>query len=201
MCLSWQMPGKEKVQSKRWVIIIKLILISGKAQNGKDTVASIIKDKLVSDGSRVLITHYADLLKYICKNYFDWDGNKDENGRHLLQYIGTDVIRKKNPSLWVDFVAMMLSYFHENWDYVLIPDCRFPNEIAVMIENGFDVVHLRVERPGFENGLTGKQSEHASETALDDFVPDYKIINSGNLKALEEKVYQWIKENLYDRKA
>lgn len=177
---------------------MKVILISGKAQNGKDTVAGTLQKKLTADNNRVLVTHYADLLKYICRNYFGWDGNKDEQGRQMLQYVGTDVIRKQNPTLWVDFVAMILKYFHENWDYVIIPDCRFPNEVTTMIENGFDTVHLRVVRDNFESPLTREQQEHPSETALDDVVPDYYINNSGTLADLEQTITKWIKENLYE---
>ena len=176
---------------------MKVILVSGKAQNGKDTVASMLRDKLTADNHRVLTTHYADLLKYICRNYFGWDGNKDEKGRQMLQYVGTDVIRKQNPTLWVDFVAMMLKYFHENWDYVIIPDCRFPNEVTTMVENGFDTIHLRVVRPGFESPLTEEQQKHPSETALDDTVPDFYIENTGTLEELEVTTSNWIKENLY----
>ena len=176
---------------------MKVILVSGKAQNGKDTVAAMLRKKLVADNHRVLTTHYADLLKYICHNYFGWDGNKDEQGRQMLQYVGTDVIRQKNPTLWVDFVAMMLKYFHDNWDYVVIPDCRFPNEVTTMIENGFDTVHLRVVRPNFQSPLTEEQQQHPSETALDDTVPDDYIENSGTLEELEVTISNWIKENLY----
>lgn len=177
---------------------MKVILISGKAQNGKDTVAGILQKQLVADSNRVLVTHYADLLKYICRNYFGWDGNKDEQGRQMLQYVGTDVIRKQNPTLWVDFVAMILKYFHENWDYVIIPDCRFPNEVTTMIENGFDTVHLRVVRDNFESPLTLEQQQHPSETALDDVTPDYYVVNSGTLAELEQTITKWIKENLYE---
>lgn len=176
---------------------MKVILISGKAQNGKDTVASTLHAALVNDGKKVLVTHYADLLKYICCNYFGWDGNKDEKGRQMLQYVGTDVIRKQNPTLWVDFVAMMLKYFHENWDYVIIPDCRFPNEVTTMIENGFDTVHLRVIRNNFMSPLTEEQRQHPSETALDNTKPDYCIYNDGTLAELENNIMKWIKECLY----
>ena len=176
---------------------MKVILISGKAQNGKDTVADFLHKALVNDGKRVLVTHYADLLKYICTNYFGWDGNKDAIGRQMLQYVGTDVIRKQNPTLWVDFVAMMLKYFHENWEYVIIPDCRFPNEVTTMVENGFDTIHIRVVRNNFESPLTEEQQQHPSETALDNVEPDYCIFNDGTLSEVEENITKWIKEGLY----
>ena len=59
---------------------MKVVCISGKAQHGKDTMASMIKECLEDYGKHVVIVHYADLLKYICRTFFGWDGNKDENG-------------------------------------------------------------------------------------------------------------------------
>ena len=110
---------------------MNVICISGKAQNGKDTVAETIRDSLEEDGKRVLITHYGDLVKYIAKTYFDWDGEKDEQGRETLQFIGTDIVRTKRPTYWVDFIISILELFGNNWDYVLIPDCRFPDECEI----------------------------------------------------------------------
>lgn len=180
---------------------VKIILISGKAQNGKDTAADILQNHLEADNHTVLITHYADLLKFICHNYFDWNGKKDDAGRQLLQYVGTDVVRKLNPTLWVDFVAMMLRYFHENWDYVIIPDCRFPNEITTMLDSGFETIHIRVIRENFQSPLTEEQQQHPSETALDGVIPDYYIKNDGTLDNLSDTIIKWIKENLYGNDA
>lgn len=173
---------------------MKVICISGKAQHGKDTTAGILKDQLESDGYRVLIAHYADLLKYICKQYFGWNGEKDEAGRHTLQYVGTDVIRAQKPDYWVDFIAGLLEMFKDEWDYVLIPDCRFPNEIGQMKSFGFDVVHLRVFRQNFVSHLTPEQRAHPSETALDSYVPDYTIQNSGTIADLRAALSDWLVE-------
>ena len=180
---------------------MKIILISGKAQNGKDTTAEILRRQLQADNHRVLITHYADLLKFICRNYFGWNGEKDDAGRQMLQYVGTDVIRKRNPTLWVDFVSMILKYFHENWDYVIIPDCRFPNEITAMSDSGFETIHIRVVRKNFKSPLTEEQQKHPSETALDDVTPDWYIFNDGTLQRLEENIARWVKEDLYEDEA
>ena len=180
---------------------MEVILISGKAQHGKDAAATMMSEQLKADNHKVLITHYADLLKYICRSYFGWDGVKDETGRRMLQYVGTDVIRKENPGLWVDFVAQMLKYFYENWDYVIIPDCRFPNEVTTMIDSGFEVVYVRVVRNNFVSPLTEEQQKHPSETALDDYEPDDYIYNSGTLNDLGVFITTWIKERLYGNKA
>lgn len=176
---------------------MKIICISGHAQNGKDTVARMLREELEESGSRVLTAHYADLVKYICHTFFGWDGNKDEYGRTLLQYVGTDVVRKADPDYWVNFIVQMLRFFSDNWDVVLIPDARFPNEIRYLQDEGFDVTHLRVERPGFNNGLTEEQRNHPSETALDHMVPDVRIVNDGTLEHLEMLVEEYVKESVY----
>ena len=176
---------------------MKILAISGHAQNGKDTVAGLLRDALKADGNRVLVAHYADLLKYMCRTFFDWDGNKDEKGRHILQYVGTDVIRKQAPDFWVDFISSVLTYFNENWDWVLIPDSRFPNEIDKLVSNGFDVTHIRVVSPKFNSPLKEEQQKHPSETALDNVEPNFYIYNEGSMEDLEAKIKVWIKENLY----
>ena len=179
---------------------MKVIAVSGHARHGKDTVAKILQEQLEEDGNKVLITHYADLLKYICTTFFGWGGEKDERGRTLLQYVGTDVVRKKEPNFWVDFVADILCYFNNYWDFVIIPDTRFPNEFNRLKERGLDAVHLRVIRPDFVSPLTAEQQAHPSETALDNTEPDYRIINSGSLEALKAKITEWIMEDLYEKK-
>jgi len=176
---------------------LKLILVSGKAQSGKDTIATLMSGQLKADKRSVLVTHYADLLKYVCANFLEWDGAKDEKGRRMLQYVGTDLVRKDNPGLWVDFMAQMLKYFHENWDFVIIPDCRFPNEISTMVDKGFDVIHVRVVKKDPASPLTETQRNHHSETALDSCDPDHYIYNNGTLEELKASVTTWIKENLY----
>lgn len=171
---------------------MKVITISGKAEHGKDTAAKSIKNRLESMGYSVLICHYADLLKYICKQFFSWDGKKDEEGRSLLQIVGTETIRKKEPEFWVDFIAKILELFPDEWDFVLIPDTRFPNEIDSM-KKKFGTVSVRVVRPNFENHLTEEQRKHESETALDKYKFDYEIINPGT-DELETEVEMFVNE-------
>jgi hypothetical protein len=165
---------------------VRVVCISGKARHGKDTVASYMKEELEKHGRTVKIVHYADLLKFICKEYFDWDGEKDEAGRSLLQFVGTDFVRKKKPSFWVDFVGDMLELFGAKWDYILIPDVRFPNEVLGMEERGFDVTHVRVVRPGMRPLLSDSQAMHESETAMDNSHPDMAVMNDGSLKDLKK---------------
>lgn len=175
---------------------IKIFAVSGKAQHGKDTYANILYEELTKNGHRVLLTHYADLLKYICKAFFNWDGQKDEKGRHILQYVGTDVVRKVRPNYWVEFVIDIIDLFGENWDYVIIPDTRFPNEIDMLKQKYQKVEHIRVKRPNFTSTLTPEQLNHPSETALDEVTPDITILNSGTLEELRTLVQHHIRDGV-----
>lgn len=165
---------------------MKIICISGKGQHGKDSTAQYLSEYLEDQGEKVLITHFADLLKYICKSFFDWNGEKDAVGRTLLQHVGTNTIRKMRPNYWVDFLAEILEMFPKEWDYVLIPDCRFPNEVEVLRNKGLDVDLIRVDRVNFVSPLSEEQQRHSSETAMDFYPADYYILNDGRLEDLEE---------------
>ena len=167
---------------------MKVIVISGKAQHGKDTTATYLQQGLETDGHSVLVAHYGDLVKYVCKTFFGWNGKKDEEGRTLLQYVGTDIIRSQDENYWVRFIAEIMRFFPDAWDFVLIPDCRFPNEVNYLKERGFEVFHLRIVRDNFQSPLTAEQQAHPSETALDGVGPDFTILNDGSLDDLQMAV-------------
>lgn len=165
----------------------KVICISGHAQNGKDTTASILKNVLEKDNKSAIILHYADLLKYICKQYFGWDGVKDEHGRTILQHIGTDIIRKKEQDYWVNFIKSFINLFYEEFDYFIIADARFPNEID-LIKRDFDTTHIKVIRENFKSPLSEEQQKHISETALNNYVADLYIYNNGSISDLAKNI-------------
>ena len=178
------------------------ICISGKAQNGKDTSAEIFKNELVIRGHSVLVIHQADLLKYICKAFFNRNGEKDEAGRTLLQQVGTNVIRKVEPDFWVDFIAKVTGFFKDTWDYIIIPDTRFPNELEKLKADDANVFHVRVIRKDFKSPLTEEQQRHPSETALDGIESDFTLLNDkgiddlyGGVVGILDAIEQRIKEN------
>jgi hypothetical protein len=159
-----------------------IIPISGKAQHGKDSFAKLLNIELKKLNQNVLIVHYADAVKMVAKDWFGWDGNKDEAGRTLLQQIGTEKGRYRNPNIWVNIVVDLVKVFHRDYDFILIPDCRFPNEIDRWVEEDFDVISVRVERKNkdnplldFESDLTEEQKNHPSETSLDNYPFSYYI--------------------------
>ena len=167
---------------------MRIIIFSGHAGAGKDTSASIMGEMLVRKGYHTLMVSFADLLKFTLTEFLGWDGKKDAHGRELLQRIGTDCVRKTDPDYWVNYIIFMLNTLPETWDYVLIPDARFPNEIERIREEFSDVTHIRVTSGTLAPAVTESQSRHSSETSLDGYPYDMLIRNDGTRAELEKTV-------------
>lgn len=165
----------------------KVITISGKARHGKDTTAEIIKEELELKGAKVAIIHYADYLKFVGKQYFGWNGIKDIAGRTLLQWLGTDKIRNKDNDFWVRTVHLLMRVLEDDYDYFIIPDTRFPNEMEFLKTEGWKVVTMLIKRKNFSNGLTESQLNHPSETALDNYCFDY-YMEASDIGDIEDNV-------------
>ena len=160
-----------------------ILLISAKAQHGKDTFATeFTKEAKNEMGFRVFTIKYGDILKYVCKEYFGWNGEKDATGRHILQQVGTNLCRNNNQNVWVNCVIEIVKGLKTEYDFVLIPDTRFPNEITAWENTDFFAFTIRLNRENedgtpFDNGLTEEQKQHISETALDNYHFNYEICN------------------------
>lgn len=169
-------------------------MISGKSGHGKDTAAQIMKKILENSNKRVLIIHFADLVKHYAKDYYNWQGEKNEEGRALLQKIGTEMMRNVFPTYWAEIVGKFIYVAGQqnDFDYCIIPDWRFKNEFSTVYElnSGINKIYrIRIERKNYRNpNMTDKQYNHISETALDNTDFDWIIDNNGNLFQLEAYV-------------
>lgn len=167
---------------------MKTIMISGKAGHGKDTVARIIKEELELQNEKVLIIKFGDAVKWFAREYYNWDGNKNIQGRSLLQYIGTEMMRSYDEYYWGRIVSEFIAA-SKDFTYALIPDWRFYTEKEAILADNKKCYTLRVERPNFINpNMTEEQLKHISETELDNYNFDYIIYNSGSMLELCEKV-------------
>ena len=171
-----------------------IVLFSGKAEAGKSLSASLLKMMLEAQGKRVAIIPYGDYVKHTAKLIFGWDGKKDEAGRKLLQWWGTDVIRAKNSMFWAETVTRLATLLDGIVDYILIDDARYTNEIMVWEWMECDLCAVRVERPNHENALTPEQRQHISETSLDNWPFDV-VITATDRQELEAQ----IKDKVLDR--
>ena len=170
----------------------KIFLISGQAQHGKDSTANFLKQKL---SGKTLILHNADYLKYIAKQYMDWNGEKNELGRTLLQTLGTERVRweLKRPLYWIEKSCDVIDILNDYYNYFAIADTRYINEIyypQARFPN--KVISVRIHRLNFDNGLTDLQKNHVSETELINFKHDYDIYSESGLNNLKIEVDKFI---------
>lgn len=188
--------------------MIKLIGISGRIGSGKDEVAKIIQSltqnwqnkkfaaKLKLVASIMLNIPVEKFENQDFKRTFlpgDWatdimlEGNipamRPMSIREFLQRLGSDAIRNGlHQDAWVNSLFSDWS-IDQQW---VISDCRFKNEFMAIKDRGGIVI--RIERE------TGNESNHISETALDDCVFDYTISNNGTIEELAGKVETMLKE-------
>lgn len=161
-----------------------IVLISGKAQHGKDTCA-----KILCDAHGFVRYAFADELKRTA-TAMGWNGQKDEHGRRLLQELGA-VGRTYDQNIWVNKVLEKLKAKNEM--RAVVSDCRFPNEIECVRkfgeENGYSTVFVRVDRPGYKApGMTPEAEADPSETSLDAHLPDVRLVNDGSEEDLAKKI-------------
>ena len=175
---------------------MKILMISGKSGSGKDAVSFILKEKLAD--KKILVIHFADLVKYYAFQYYNWNGEKNEEGRALLQKIGTTIMRGFDKDYWARIVAEFLAAVSDSYDYALIPDWRFINEYEVVSSYNENIITIRVNRYDDKGNLyvnpalTPEQASHISENELDNFCFDYIIENIGDLNTLEDSVNKLI---------
>ena len=164
-----------------------------------------MKEELNKHNQKTLIIHYADAVKWFCREFLDWDGKKDEVGRTLLQMVGTNIVRARHPNFWTGIVIGLIQSFEStnDFDVAIIPDARFPNEVDISLENLKNSVSVRIERvnkdgtPWINPILTEDQCNHPSETSLDTFAFDYVVHNDEGLDTLQESAITILKDLKY----
>ena len=167
----------------------KIIIISGKASSGKSLVGNIIKQNI----NNTVLLAYADYLKMYAKNIAGWDGSEDTKPRELLQQLGVELIKTKiDDNMLIKRIIEDIKVYSYFYDYIVITDARFPNEIE-SIKNEFDnVISIRVNRNIYS--LERKYQNHSTETGMNEYNNyDYIIDNNDDIKALELKVMEVVK--------
>ena len=125
--------------------------------------------KFISEKANIPLSH----VKSVCL------GKKIINVRQMLQFIGTDLIRKYDNDWHVKKIRSIISN-HDDVNYV-IDDVRFPNEKTMVEEMGGKCWY--VIRPNLK-----EVSHHASEESLkSECFGDNVIINDDTLEALKNK--------------
>lgn len=158
-----------------------IIGITGKKGSGKDTVA----DFIVKNFPTAVKIAFADELKHMLLNngicdYESLWGRKTHFSRKIMQFLGTEVVRKIKPNYWIEVMEEKINFLYSEVpkSIIVIPDVRFLNEAKfVKAHNGYII---RVNRK------IDIVDNHASEIEQDVIHACHTIDNEHlNIEALE----------------
>lgn len=157
-------------------IIKKMIIgISGKEGSGKTTAALMIYQLTggvfqTHSFARALKESTAAILGFDVDDLYDRDVKNmylsgwDMTVGEFLQWLGTDVCRKRNSVAWVD--ALMKKYEPSmKWT---IDDIRFKNEADAVKDAGGVIIRLSGD-PGDVFESSKRDKTHSSEVDMDDY--------------------------------
>lgn len=175
---------------------LKIYIMCGKARQGKDTVASLIKEVYNDKKVKVLDLSFAHYIKEYAKRITGWDGNDDTKPRSLLTHLGTDIIRKQIDEMF--FIKRMIEdikVYSFYYDVLIITDARLKIEVD-SIKSSFDnVIACHITRPNYKSNLSSEQQKHITEIDLDNYNQfDYEIINDRTIEDLKIKIIKLVEE-------
>lgn len=164
-----------------------LIGLTGYAQSGKDTLASVLVEKYgysrIAFADKIRDFLYGINPMVACSptgylqdlvNLVGWDKAKQEpQVRRLLQDLGISARDLISEDIWV--TAALSSVDKDQ--RVVITDVRFENEAATIKSMGGQI--WRVKRSG-----VGPVNNHVSESEMDGYKVDQIFVNNGTLEDL-----------------
>jgi hypothetical protein len=197
---------RRSVRNKDVQIKHRIVAFSGLMHSGKTSCAEILEHHLT------LSVYYPKTIKfaqplYDIQNYiYDRTGleKPKSKDRELLQYIGTEWGRKKDPELWTSIwrqearaYRFKSSGLREDVHVVICDDLRFENEAKLVRELGGIVINvvapteLRKER----NPLTFNEN-HASEKPLPEELISLNIYNDKDISDLRYNIRYLLEDGI-----
>lgn len=170
----------------------KKIILTGKAQSGKNETARIIKEYYENNNKKTVVISYAKYLKDYIKEITNWDGLEESKPRELLQQIGVELIKNKiDENLLINRIKEDIEVYSYFFDVIIIGDARFINEIESIKDENTIVLNI----VGKENNLTEEQKNHITETALNNYNNyDYIIENKKTKEELATQIKKIMEE-------
>ena len=174
---------------------MKLILICGKAESGKDLFGDILKEEFSSHKRKVCILKITEPLYRYARDYFGWDGKDSSKPRSLLQELGTEVIKEKMgmTTFLLDRLRDDIKILDNYYDIGIITDGRLISECEYLKKNFSNVKVIKLINKK-DNKLSDKEKKHITELDLDnDYEFDYIVenISKKDLEVKAKEIYNW----------
>jgi len=171
---------------------MKIVIINGSAETGKDKFVKIFKDKF--ENLRIKNISSVDKVKSVAEIAFGWNGKKDDKSRKML----SDMKR-----VWSEFNDGPTKYVFEKIDI----DTKYCIEKNKKLENNIYFLHIRepeeidkVKNKYEKNCITlliRKNTEYIpsnySDKNVENYKYDYIIENNGDIKELEKNAVKFKK--------
>lgn len=183
---------------------MKIILLGGKANSGKDSTAEYIDQYYRSRGLDVVNIQIGYYIKMYAKEIAKWDGDNETKPRQLLQDLGTELIRKQiDENFFIKRILQDIDIYSRYFDIITISDGRLPEEFAAIKLAYPETVTVHVTRPGYSSRLSKGQKAHITEMLVDEIDYDLEIVNDGSLDDLQVKSIELVqrieKETRFER--
>ena len=134
---------------------MKIILLAGKANSGKDSSAEYFDEYYRSKGLDVVNIQIAYYIKMYAKQIAKWDGDNETKPRQLLQDLGTELIRKQIDNFFfIKRILQDIDIYSRYFDVVTISDGRMPEEMDSIKEEYPEIINMLVTRAGYGSDLT-----------------------------------------------
>ena len=174
---------------------MKLYLICGKARAGKDTFAKLIKQEEEKNNKKVCILKLTAPLYRWAEDYFNYDKEKDEKPRELLQTIGYDILqlKLKKKDFLLDYLITTIEILDDYYDVGLITDGRLVHEIEVLKEKYPNIKTILLTNKK-DNKLTNKEKKHQTEIDLDDYQDFDYIVENKDMESLKLEVLKIVED-------
>ena len=200
-----------------------IIGVCGFQGSGKDTIGNYLVSKY--NFTRL---SFASSVKDVASSLFGWDrtmleglteearaqrdmvdewwadafGIKGFTPRFVMQKIGTEIFRENlHPDIWLKIVEKKIIDMSKNQSNpnIVITDCRFPNEFAMIKKHGGIIINVHKDLPEWFNDLKLGRIEqeelsklninlHLSEISWIKEEFDFTLDNTGSFAELENKI-------------
>ena len=166
---------------------MRLFIIGGKANVGKNTLAKMIKQYYDEKDEKSIITEYSKYVKLMANEMLDLHDKKKP--RSFLQSLGEEYRKVVSPSVFIDRMKEDIALYQKYYQNIIICDARLIPELTLMKIKypKCYTIHLIGDR---KNNLTVDEQNHITEKELEHYSNfDYTIENTSK-EDLKRQIYR-----------